>query len=721
MSIYINEEKRTFHLTAGGFSYVLYVDENKHLNNLYWGGKLPDGDFTYLMEGFWDGASFDLKTARLPHEVPTRGVGYYGMPAVGALTQNGDDVCVLTYDGYELYKGKKKLSGLPAVYTEDDTEADTLVITLSDKLTGLTVKLSYSVLNSFGALTRSMELVNGGEETLTLTHILSASVPLYGNDYDVIYLNGGWARERAVMRESVGYATTRIESQRGASSHENNPFLAVCEKNADEDKGGVWGMTLVYSGSFVGLTEVNQMANTRLSMGLNPEVCRWMLAKGESFQTPEAILVYSDNGLNGMSHIYHDIIRRRIVRGVWRDKVRPILINNWEATYFGFNEESILKIAKKAAECGIELFVLDDGWFGKRDNDNCSLGDWIVNKKKLPCGIDGLAKQINAMGLMFGLWFEPEMVSPDSDLYRAHPDWCLHVDGRARTEARQQLILDMSRAEVQDYVIEALSDVLGTANVGYVKWDMNRNMTEYFSAGREKEHQLETQHRYMLGLYRVMEELTNRFPEVLFEGCSGGGGRFDAGMLQYMPQIWTSDDTDPVERTRIQYGTSFVYPPSSMGAHVSASPNHQTSRVTSITTRAHVALSGNFGFELDLNKLTDEEIAELKTVIDMVKRTRSTLQSGVFTRLESPFESDFVAWQFVSPEKDSALLFMMKRNARPNTEPHRIFMRDLIEEADYEDCETGRAYKGGMLMKAGILAPHGYGDFVTKVMEFRKK
>ncbi len=721
MAIYINEEKRLFHLTAGGFSYVLYADDNGHLNNLYWGAALPDGDFTCLMEGYWDGASFDLKSARLPHEIPTRGTGYYGLPCAGTLGSRGDDVCVLTYDGYEVFKGKKKPEGLPAVYTESEDEADTLVILLSDKLTGLKVKVRYSVLNRFGALTRSMELVNGGEEELTLTHMLSASVPLYGNDYDVIYLNGGWAKERSVMRESVGRATTRIESQRGASSHEYNPFLAVCDKNADENRGNVWGMTLVYSGSFVGTCEVNQMGNTRLSMGLNPEVCRWALGKGETFFTPEAILVYSGEGLNGMSHIFHDIIRRRIVRGVWRDKVRPILINNWEATYFGFNEERILKIAKKAAECGIELFVLDDGWFGKRNTDNCSLGDWVVNKEKLPCGIDGLAKQINGMGLMFGLWFEPEMVSPDSDLYRAHPDWCLHAEGRARTEARQQLILDMSRTEVQDYVIKALSDVLGSANVGYVKWDMNRNMTEYFSEGRQNKHQLETQHRYMLGLYRVLDVLTTRFPEVLFEGCSGGGGRFDAGMLYYMPQIWTSDDTDPVERTRIQYGTSFVYPPSSMGAHVSASPNHQTGRETSITTRAHVALSGNFGFELDLNKLTDEEIAELKGVIELVKRTRSTLQSGTFTRLESPFDGGYAAWQFVSPEKDSALLFMMKRNARPNTEAHRFFMKGLDRDAVYEDCAAGKTFTGGFLMNAGILAPHGYGDFVTRVIEYKRK
>lgn len=721
MSIFFDANKRIFHLQGKSFSLCLYVDDEGRLLNLYWGGRLPDGDVRYLLDGFWGGASFDLPSSRLPEEIPTRGTGYYGLPAVCAVNAQGDDVVKLRYRKHEIRAGKRRLEGLPAVYTDSVDEANTLVITLTDALTNLTVEAEYTLLEALDAYTRSLRLINGGNDTLLLTHMMSAGAHLPGCDYDLIHLNGGWARERAVVRTPVGHAQIRVESQRGASSHENNPFVALCEKDANEFSGRVWAMTLVYSGSFLAASEVSNFENTRLSIGLNPEVCRWRLSAGETFQTPEAILVYSGEGLNGMSSRFHNIIRRGIVRGPWRDRPRPILINNWEATYFGFNEESLLKIASKAKELGIELFVLDDGWFGKRDTDNCSLGDWVADLRKLPGGVEGIAAKINQMGMRFGLWFEPEMVSPDSDLYRAHPDWCLHVNGRSRTEARQQLILDLSRREVQDYIISAVSKVLKSAPVGYVKWDMNRNMTEYFSEGRDPENQMETQHRYMLGLYRVLEEITGAFPEVLFEGCSGGGGRFDAGFLHYMPQIWTSDDTDPVERLAIQYGTSFVYPPSAMGAHVSASPNHQTGRVTSVRTRADVALSGNFGFELDLNKLSEEDINEVRKTVETVKELRGTLQKGEFTRLESPFEGNFTAWQFIGNDGNDAILCAFQRLRRPNATAHRVRMKSLDAEAYYRDIETGRVYSGAALMNAGIVLPEAKKDFVSFVYRFRRE
>ena len=721
MPIIFDDEKRIFHLQGASFSLCLYVDDEGRLLNLYWGGRLPDGDVRYLLDGFWGGASFDLPTSRLPEEIPARGTGYYGLPAVGCVNAQGDDVVKLRYVKHQIFAGKRRLEGLPAVYAESDAEAVTLVVTLRDALTGLIVEAEYALLEELDAYTRSLSLVNDGKDALTLTHMMSAGAHLPGCDYELIHLNGGWARERAVVRTPVGHAQIRVESQRGASGHENNPFVALCEKGANEFSGRVWAMALVYSGSFLAASEVSNFENTRLSIGLNPDVCRWRLGAGERFQTPEAILVYSGEGLNGMSARFHRIIRQRIVRGAWRDRVRPILINNWEATYFGFTEESLLKIAEKAKELGIELFVLDDGWFGKRDTDNCSLGDWVVNRQKLPSGIEGIAEKINQMGMRFGLWFEPEMVSPDSDLYRAHPDWCLHVNGRSRTEARQQLILDLSRREVQDYVISAVSGVLKSAPIGYVKWDMNRNMTEYFSENRAPQNQMETQHRYMLGLYRVLEEITGAFPEVLFEGCSGGGGRFDAGFLYYMPQIWTSDDTDPVERLAIQYGTSFVYPPSAMGAHVSASPNHQTGRVTSVRTRADVALSGNFGFELDLNKLPAEDIEEVRKTVEMVKELRETLERGDFTRLESPFEGNFTAWQFVGSDGNDAILCAFQRLRRPNATAHRVYMKSLDPQARYRDAETGRAYSGAALMNAGIVLPEAKKDFTSFVYRFRRE
>ena len=701
MSIQYLASDKTFYLSGGNVSYVMHVDENGGLMNLYWGERLSDGAVRPALENYPGGASFDLQTLHLPWELPVRGSGWYGTPAVSALNAAGNDVVVLKYVSHEIFAGKKPLCGLPATYVEDDNEADSLEILLKDELTGLTVKACYSVYAASGAITRSLKLENAGEETLVVNGALAASVPLFGRDYDIIHLKGAWARERQIVRTPVGEGEYRVYSQRGASSHEENPFVALTEKHATEHLGRVWSVNFVYSGSFLGGATVDNNHNTRLFMGMNPETFRWRMEPGESFQSPEAVMVFSDKGLNGMSHIYHDLYRTRLVRGTWRDKVRPVLINNWEGTYFDFNEEKILDIARSAKEIGVELMVLDDGWFGKRNIDNCSLGDWVVNTEKLPNGITGLAKKVNDLGLRFGLWFEPEMVSPDSDLYRAHPDWCLHVAGRSRTEARQQLILDFSRTEVQDYIIEAVSSVLRTASIGYVKWDMNRNMTEHFSGDRDPVRQMETQHRYMLGLYRVLEKITGDFPDVLFESCSGGGGRFDAGILHYMPQTWTSDDTDAVERLRIQYGTSLVYPASAMGAHVSAVPNHQTGRVTSMKMRGDVALGGNFGFELDMSKMSAEDLEIARAQVEQVKSVRELTNKGEFTRLVSPFEGEYAAWQFVSADKGEALFCAYRTLVHPNLPPVRVRMCGLDANAVYADGE-GNRYDGGMLMNMGM-------------------
>ncbi len=720
MPIVFDSQTRIFHLSGTQFDYCLYVAEDGTLLNLHWGEHVRGDDLTYLLDSYSDGASFDLRAGRLPYELPTRAGGWYGTPACRAINAQGDDLVVLKYVSHTIAPGKPPLDGLPATYVQASDEATTLIITLRDELTGLTAELRYTVFEQLDALARSVRYVNRSQEPILLTHMLSASVPLYGDDYELIHLKGAWARERGIERRRVSQATELIQSQRGASGHEENPFICLARKDTNEFSGQAWAMNLCYSGSFLAATQTDNVGNARMSIGLNPACCQWNLEAGASFDTPEAVLIYSNEGLNGLSHRFHRLYRTRLCRGAWRDRERPILINNWEATYFDFNEQKLLDIARRAKDIGVELFVLDDGWFGKRDSDNCSLGDWVSDTAKLPDGVAGVARKIHEMGLMFGLWFEPEMVSPDSALYRAHPDWCLHVDGRARTQARNQLILDLSRVEVQDYIIESVSRVLSEAGVDYVKWDMNRNMTEPFSPALGARAQMETQHRYMLGLYRVLEEITRRFPKVLFESCSGGGGRFDPGMLYYMPQTWCSDDTDPVERLKIQYGTSLCYPAASMGAHVSASPNHQTGRVTSIQMRGDVALGGNFGFELDLSKLSAADLEAARMQVARVKALRRLIQQGEFTRLLSPFEGNLAAWQFVSPDGGRVLLCYYQRLSEPNPACRRLCLRGLKPGARYRDCDGGRQYTGAALMYAGLPMPRFQGDYASCVKVFEK-
>ena len=725
MPITINPKSPLFWLDGKTFSYGLCADEAGRLMHLYWGAKLPrplscDGA-ARLLASYKGGASFDLREARLPWEAPSRWAGWYGTPSIQAINNNGNDITNMLYTGYELIQGKPPLPGLPATYTETNADASTLIITLKDQLTGLTARLSYTVFEELDTLTRSMELTNNGMSPLQLTHMMSASIPLYSNNYDVIYLNGGWARERHIKREPVGHAITRIESQRGASGHEYNPWVCLAAPNADEFSGECRAMTLVYSGSFLAEARADNGDGTRLTIGLNPETHEWRIEPDASFQTPEAVLTYSAEGLNGLSHRTHELFSRRLCRGFWRDKPRPILINNWEATYFNFDADKIAAIARRAKDIGVEVMVLDDGWFGRRDDDHSSLGDWVEDRRKLPEGLAALAKRINDIGLKFGLWFEPEMISPDSELYRAHPDWCLHGTDRVRTEARNQLILDFSREDVQDYIISSVSAVLENAPISYVKWDMNRNMTEPFTPSRDRALWKETQHRYMLGLYRVLEAIVSRFPEVLFESCSGGGGRFDAGLLYYMPQVWTSDDTDPVERLRIQYGTSTAYPPSSICAHVSASPNHQTGRATSMAMRCDTAFGWNFGFELDLNRLNEADLRTAREAVERVKQLRDALKGAEFTRLASPFDGDIAAWQWLSADGNTLALCVFQPLSRPNPTPRRVYPRRLEVDAEYILAATGEVWHGGELMHIGLDIKPSHDDFASEVYLFQKK
>ena len=719
MSITFDSEKRIFSVTTENSSYIMGIAADEILTHIYYGAKVENSPNVREIYSDYISKSFSpsynkenpyISTAGIYQEYPTFGSADYRVPALKAEYEDGTNVTRLVYDSYRIYGGKPALEGLPAVYTHSDEEAETLEITLKDKYSQMRVILLYSVIKGFDAVIRSARIVNGGKEKIKLRSALSASMDFYNAGFEITYLSGSWARERHIKKLAVTPGNFAVESRRGASSHILNPFIAISETGANEKRGEVYGYSLVYSGSFIAGTETDE-DSVRAYMGINPFNFCWTLEAGDSFQTPETVLVYSANGFGEMSRTYHRLYRTRLCRGKYRDTSRPVLVNNWEATYFDFNEEKILEIAKKAAECGIELMVLDDGWFGKRDNDKCSLGDWFVNYDKLPCGIDGLAEKVNALGLKFGLWFEPEMVSPDSELYRKHPDWCLHQKDRLRSESRNQLILDLSRKDVCDYIVKAVSDVLENANIAYVKWDYNRNMSEVGSALLDPERQGETAHRYMLGLYSVLERITSAFPDILFESCSGGGGRFDPGMMYYMPQAWTSDDTDAVERLYIQYGTSLAYASSMMGAHVSAVPNHQVGRVTPLEMRGLTAMCGRFGYELDLSKLTDEETETVKEQIKLYHKYENTVHKGDMYRLLSPFECDAAAVEYVSEDRKEVLFFYFNIKGTPAIPDRKVRLDGLDAGAYYRNTGNGEVYSGAALMNMGLLMPRNSDNF----------
>ncbi len=721
MSISFKSDKKIFHLRTRTSSYVMQVLPSGHLAHLYWGALIksdyPDNTIMYgdrafspyLPEPHREMKSV-LDTAEF--EYSTYGCGDFRMPAVQLQFADGSTASDLRYVDYSIESGKSGLSGLPSVYIEDTSEADTLVVLLRDELKKIDVELKYSVMPGYDVITRSTRIINGGEQPCDILKAASMALDFSHSDYDMIRLSGSWARERHVVREPLHSGLQSVSSTRGASSHQQHPFLALADKKADETTGDVYAFSLVYSGNFAAEAEVESDFKTRVSLGINSFDFRWHLDAGEEFQTPEVVMVFSNSGLGNMSRTYHKLYRERLCRGKYRDSDRYVLINNWEATYFDFNEELIVSLAAEAKELGVEMFVLDDGWFGKRDLDDCSLGDWVPDKNKLPGGIKSLAEKVVGMGLKFGLWFEPEMVSPDSDLYRAHPDWCIHVDGRDRSEGRNQLVLDYSRKCVREYIVDILSKVLADAPISYIKWDMNRHMTEVGSAELSPERQRETAHRYILGLYEVLEELTTRFPDILFESCSGGGGRFDPGMLYYMPQTWTSDNSDAGSRMKVQYGTSMVYPASAMGAHVSVVPNHQNHRVTSLETRGLVAMSGNFGYELDVRKMTDEDKVAVKDQIKLYRKIRHTVLFGDQYRLKSPFEGNETAWMYVAPNKGEAVAFYFYSMAESNTRSKRLKLAGLDSDMNYRIEETGEVFAGDFLMQVGVWTPPmSEGDF----------
>ena len=727
MAIVYDASSKTFNLSTSKTSYVLKVLDSNHVAHVYWGKKIKAKNLDYVLRSKNWGSFLtntdnidDFMLEMTPQEYPGYGSTDLRTPAVELQFSDGTSATDFRYESHNIYAGKNKLNNLPATYVEDENEAMTLELTLVDSLKNVKLILSYSVFEEFDAITRSVKIINESDEDVNINRILSANVDFRDSDYELIQLSGAWARERHIIRKEIRSGSQSIESRRGSSSHAQNPFMALVRKDTTEQHGEVYGFSLIYSGNFLANVEVDMYENARAQIGINPFDFTWLLKSKEEFTAPEAVLVYSNEGLTGMSHIYNCLYGKRLCKGKYRDEVRPILINNWEATYFDFNETKIKEIAREATNLGMELFVLDDGWFGKRDDDNSSLGDWFVNEEKLKGGLNKLATEINEMGLQFGLWFEPEMVSPISELYKEHPDWCIHIPGRNRSEARRQLILDYSREDVCNYIIEKISEVLSSAPISYVKWDMNRNMSEIGSAKLPANRQREVAHRYILGLYKVLEEITTRFPDVLFESCSGGGGRFDPGMLYYMPQTWTSDNTDAIERLKIQFGTSMVYPNASIGCHVSAVPNHQVDRITPIETRGVVAMSGNFGYELDITKLPKCEKEIIKEQVKLYKEIRETIQFGKCYRLSSPFENNDVAWMFISKDCEEIIVSFVRTLAKPNPKFISLKLVGLDESSKYEILGENIIVGGDELMNIGLNVPELKGDYQAKMWRLKK-
>lgn len=735
INIFYNEKDKAFKLRANNTDYMMKVCEEGYLAHVYYGNKVPDEDLTYLLrldESPFTPATNDRDRASfmdtLPFEYPCFGVGDYRESAFKIMDASGMSTCDLRYVSHKMYEGKPKLEGLPATFATEESGCSTLEITMYDKYADIEVVLIYTAFDKLDVITRSAVITNKSEKPFKITRALSACVDFDTDKMDMITLNGSWARERAVERCRLHHGKQLVDSCRGESSHQNNPFVALCDNNADEDKGEVFGFNFVYSGNFYAQAEVTQHKKTRFLMGINPLDFEWLLEKGESFTCPEVVMVHSDEGIGKMSRTFHDLYRNNLIRGEYKDKRRPILINNWEATYFNFDTDKLIDIAKEASKLGIEMLVMDDGWFGHRDSDNSSLGDWFVYEKKLKGGLKYLVDEVNKLGMKFGIWFEPEMISPDSELYKAHPDWAIQIKGRPLTLCREQYVLDYSRKEVRDYVYGMMKKILDSANIEYIKWDMNRQLTEVGSATLPAERQRELWHRYVLGVYDLMDRLTTDYPHILLENCSGGGARFDPGMLYYSPQIWCSDDTDAIERLKIQHGTSMCYPCSAMGAHVSDCPNHTVGRNTPFKTRGHVAMVGTFGYELDVTRIPQEDRDAIPAQIEEFNKFNKLVRTGDHYRIGNMFEDNtWDAWEFVAKDKSEALFEFIQVLARPNERSRRIKLKGLEPEAYYyEESEPDKKISGAALMNAGINIAkmwNGdglYGDFCSKILHFIK-
>ncbi|WP_295728004.1 alpha-galactosidase [uncultured Limosilactobacillus sp.] len=728
--ITFDSKQHVFHLKNKDISYIFSIEEGKLLSHLYFGPALRQyhGERRYprVDRGFSGNlpGSTDRTFSKddLLQEYSGNNTGDYRIPAITVKGPDGAQLTDFRYQSYEIQAGKPALKGLPAAYVNDDHEAETLNITLHDATLAIDLILSYTIYRDRPVITRNARLVNSSQQPIEIQKIasLQLDLPKGSEERELVYLPGQYGHERQVKRAKIEQGIFEISSRRNSSSHHMNPFAAIVDSSTTEFQGNALGILLVYSGNHQIQIEKDQIDQLRILAGINEFNFNWRLAPNEEFQTPEAIMAFSDHGLNGMSQTFHHLLTERVARGKYKYAERPIVINNWEATFFDFDDQKLDQVVKEAAPLGIEMFVLDDGWFGHRNDDNSSLGDWFVNTKKV--NLAKVAKQTHKHGMKFGLWFEPEMISVDSELYQKHPEWVLHEPNRGMTLSRNQLVLDFSQPAVVENVFQQMCAVLDSADINYIKWDFNRNLTEVFSTAWPANQQGSIAHRYILGLYQLLEKLTTRYPDILFEGCSGGGGRFDAGILYYMPQSWASDDTDAADRMKIQYGTSLVFPTSAISAHVSVSPNQQTGRQIDFATRGAVAMSGVFGYELDLEDLTAKEKAMLKEQISFYKQHRHLIQYGDFYRLISPFDgSPWAAWEFVSRDRAEALLFTFKRE---HTNRYEIFNTKLVGLDPYRNYRmdnSNHIYGGDELMQSGLLNdPTVKGDFKATIHYFKE-
>lgn len=728
MSVIYNETRRIFKLDTENTSYLIGISPEGYVGHVYYGEYLEDADAYYLLRTeeppFTPSVNEREKSSFLdyfPTEYPSGGVGDYRESCINVRNEAGCMGSEFFYDSYEIKTGKPSLDGLPASFggAEDVT---TLEITCVDPVLNLKLILSYSAFEKEDVITRSVKIVNTGKQQVRLEKVYSACLDMDNENFELLTLHGSWGRERHIQRRVICYGKQLVSSAKGKPGHQEHPFIALVTPGTNQQQGRVYGMHFVYSGNFIGQAELTQFDTVRMVMGIHQEEFCWNLRGGESFQAPEVVLTFSEEGLGKMTRSLHDFYRQHMIRSKYKDQKRPILINNWEATYFDFNTEKLLDIAREAKKDGIEMLVMDDGWFGKRNSDNCSLGDWFVNEDKINGGLKHLVEEVKKIGLKFGIWFEPEMISPDSELYKVHPEWAIHIEGRKATQIRQQYVLDLSNPEVIDYAYESVAKILRSVSIDYVKWDMNRELSDLGSSYLDKDSQQELFHRYVLGLYKMQERLIMEFPDLLLENCSGGGARFDPGMLYYSPQIWCSDDTDAVERLEIQEGTALIYPLSTMGAHVSVCPNHSVGRITPFETRGHVALAGTFGYELDITKLPEEERKMIKEQTEMYHKYNDLVREGDYYRIASFSENGhYDCYMEVAKDKSEALVTYVQVRGMTNNKSRKLKLQGLDPKAIYQLEGTEESYSGEILMKGGYLFKDFWGDAVSRLYHFMKK
>ena len=726
MSIRYDDVNRVFELDTDNTSYRIGIaDDEGFVGHIYYGRKIRSqqcGQFLRTWEGPFVPSTNNRERCSFLDTFPTEysgnGIGDYRESCIAVKTITGSRTTDLMYESYDIIDGKPELEGLPASFAGDEM-VQTLILHMADKGDGLEVDLLYSVFECEDVITRSVKVRNNGDKDIRLTKVYSACIDMDDEDFEMLTLHGSWARERQMERRSIAYGKQSVSSLRGESSHQDHPFMAWMTKGSNQASGDVYGMHFVYSGNFIAQIEKSQFDSIRAVMGIHSEGFEWLLTPGDEFVAPEVVLTYSHNGIGQMSRNLHDFYREHLIRSKYLHQKRPVLINNWEATYFDFDTDKLLAIAKSAAEHGIEMLVMDDGWFGHRNDDTTSLGDWFVNENKIKGGLKHLVDEVNKLGLKFGIWMEPEMISPDSELYRKHPDWAFSVPERTATLSRNQYVLDLSRKEVRDYVYECVYKVISSANIEYVKWDMNRQLTDIGSMEFTGDRQGELAHRYVLGVYELQERLVRDFPDLLLENCSGGGARFDPGMLYYSPQIWCSDDTDAIERLSIQEGTELIYPLSTIGAHVSDCPNHTVGRTTPFMTRAHVALAGTFGYELDITKISDEERMVIPEQVALYHKYNDLVREGDYYRIASYRENGlYDCWMVVAKDKSEALVTYVQVLGKPNVHSRKIKLLGLDEAADYRLDGTDKVYGGDLLMNAGLLIEKMCGDYMSRLYHF---